>query len=295
MTNTTEPLLTPEYLLAFENEITALKMGGNMYGSEGFTDVALRLLTGVADFVSRLFSTYKLVYRSFRDLKRTEIDSYHEKYLATYGRVKRLNFTAINEVQIPLPRNLQVTYLVATNQLLVCLKMCDMVNRSKSFMSTTKTIEGLLRDGGSATSSLTLMYGQQGDIKNLELVHAAAEKCFGSKSSTTGEFGKFFSNMTDFDTVGNLLIAGSQYEYDTGKVYSNLQTCEENMRSSLAHAKARKSNGIPLSKTELIALSDGCVFMAKTFDLFGVTVQDFNKVEHNYVETCKLLARKFKL
>jgi hypothetical protein len=63
---------------------------------------------------------------------------------------------------------------------------------------------------------------------------------------------------------------------------------------TLLNALKKRQDGVAISKEELSSLANACLFMAKTFDTYGLSVQDFHRVEHNHVEVCKQMTRMLK-
>ncbi len=286
------PGLLTEDIQPFEYQLEAFKLSG----TEGFVDSVFSLLTGLANMVSRLFSTFKMVYRSFRGLKRTELHSYQEKYPASIMRVKRLSYQDLSDVDVPLPKGLKTTYQDALQKVLTVLKACDMVNRSKSFVAVARKFESQLRTGIDTRTTSGGLYTQQQEILQINNLFKKSEQCFDGTSASSKKFHQLFSSTEEFASVHDLLDSGCQYEYDVASVYSNLEECEKLMNESVQHAKLRKNTGsIPISKAELVSLSESCLFMAKTFDTFGLAIASFNKIEHNYVETLKSLVRQFNI
>lgn len=266
-------------------------------GKEGFFDFMFRLLTGIADLIGRLFRNFKLVYRVFRGLKRTELHDYTERYLATVVRIKNINYREASIVQIPLPKGLNTTYVDVTQKILACLQLCDMKNRAKSFAVTSKNLATKVQNSIPTNDSIAVLFEQSTQIEQINNFFNQYDKCFDKSSANQADFGKLFRSSDEFQLEFNLLNDHAKYMYDIHSVYKSLEECNDSMQQAVQAAKARKNNNAmtTISKEELVSLSNACLFMAKTFDTYGLSVQDLHRVEHNYVEVMKTIQRKFKL
>lgn len=264
-------------------------------GTEGFYDSALRLLTGVSNIVYRTLTNAKIVYRAFRGLKRTEIHSYQDRYAATIFRVKKLSYPEVSEVMIPRPKGLSTTYLEVTNALIACLNTCDMVNRAKSFAHASKSVMEQITDGAAPTAIAGIMGNHDNEIRQITGLYEKASACLSDKGMGVIPFGKGFSSMDEYSSVQKLLDDNCKFEYDATKVYGYLEDCTANMDKVIQSVKSIKNGNIIIGKNDIANLSDTCLLMAKTFDIYGLCIQDFNRVEHNFVEATKTVVNHFKL
>ena len=278
-----------------ENYTKLFIHNGYYPGTEGFYDSALRLLTGVSNIVYRTLTNAKIVYRAFRGLKRTEIHSYQDRYAATIFRVKKLSYPEVSEVMIPRPKGLSTTYLEVTNALIACLNTCDMVNRAKSFAHASKSVMEQITDGAAPTAIAGIMGNHDNEIRQITGLYEKASACLSDKGMGAIPFGKGFSSMDEYSSVQKLLDDNCKFEYDATKVYGYLEDCTANMDKVIQSVKSIKNGNIIIGKNDITNLSDTCLLMAKTFDVYGLCIQDFNRVEHNFVEATKTVVNHFKL
>lgn len=267
-------------------------------GQEGFFDLLFKLLTGIADLIGRLFRTFKLVYRVFQGLKRTELHDYRERNLATIIRIKNVNYQEASTVQVPLPKGLNTTYVDVTQKILTCLQLCDMKNRAKSFATTSKNLATRIQNSIPTHDSIAVLFEQSNEIQQINQAFSRYDKCFDKSSANQAEFGKLFQSSDEFQLEFNLLNDNANFMYDIHSVYKSLEECNDSMQLAVQYATIRKKGGgeiTTISKEELTSLSNACLFIAKTFDTYGLSVQDLHRIEHNYIEVMKTIQRKFKL
>lgn len=282
-------LVTEAELLVSQTNLMAYS------GQEGLFDMMLRLLTGIANMVNKLFMTFKLVYRVFQGLKRTEWQDYKERYAVTLLRVRKAGYLQVADLSMPLPKGLTTTYVDVTQKILACLQACDMVERSKSFVDVSKNIRARLVEGTSTTEAIAVLFGQANEVQKINNLFVTYDKCFDKSSANTAKFSKLYKSMDEFNLECTLLNDSEHFLYDIHAVYKALLDCDENMQAAVAAAKHLRSNSqVALSKDDLASLANACLFMAKTFDTFGLAAQDLHRVEHNHVEVCKEITRKLK-
>lgn len=265
-------------------------------GKEGFMDIIYRLMTGIANMVSRLFRTFKIVYRIFKDLKRTEWQDYRERYPASIARIKRASYMDLQGLKMPLPKGLNTTYVDATQKIIACLKACDMTTRSKSFVQVSENIHRKLSEGSATSGIITVLFEQAGEVNQINKLFQIYDKCFDKSSANEAEFNKLYKSTDEFSLECSLLTDHDHFLYDIHSVYKALNDCDSYMQESLSvlNALKNKNDGPSISKEELTSLANACLFMAKTFDTYGLSIQDFHRVEHNHVEVCKEVIRKMK-
>lgn len=264
-------------------------------GQEGLFDLMLRLLTGIANMISKLFNSFKIVYRAFQGLKRTEWQDYKERYAMTLLRIRKTGYLEVADLNMPLPKGLTTTYVDVTQKILACLQACDMEVRAKSFVKVSETIKARLVEGASTTEAVALLFGQANEVQKINNLFVTYDKCFDKSSANSAKFSKLYRSMDDFNLECTLLSDNERFLHEIHSVYKYLLECDANMQASVVAAKHLQSNAqVSLSKDDLSSLANACLFMAKTFDTFGLAAQDLHRVEHNHVEVCKEITRKLK-
>lgn len=291
-------LLEPQFS-SLVPEATLLVSQANMLahvGQEGFMDVVYRLLTGIANMVGKLFSAFKIVYRAFKDLRRTEWQDYIDGHMATIARLKRANYVDVAKLKLPLPKGMKTTYVEATQKIIACLRACDMEQRSKSFANVGKGIYDKLDEGSSTSGVIAVLFEQAGEVEQINRLFQIYDKCFDKSSANQAEFSVLYKGMDEFSLECSLLSDNDGFLYGIHSVYKNLMECDSYMQKSLTllNALKKRQDGVAISKEELSSLANACLFMAKTFDTYGLSVQDFHRVEHNHVEVCKQMTRMLK-
>lgn len=289
------PICAASDVLTIENDLKQLKLSFLTPGCEGLISLILRFFTKLADTIGSLLNNFRMVYRAFRGLKRAEIHTFQEKNFATIRRVKRQSFFDLAVLPMPKPKGLTSTYLDATNALTLCLNACDMVNRSKSFVEISENILERVEVGATVSPIIGALNGTSSEVTQITNLYGEVTKCFANNHTGTAPFKSLFRSMDEFSQVHDELDKSCSNEYDVTPVFKNLEKCSSNFEQILSTLKKQKDADVVLNKDEIVSISDACLFMAKTFDIYGLSLQDLNRVEHNYVEVIKEITRVKKL
>lgn len=289
------PICAASDVLTIENDLKQLKLSFLTPGCEGLISLILRFFTKLADTIGSLLNNFRMVYRAFRGLKRAEIHTFQEKNFATIRRVKRQSFFDLAVLPMPKPKGLTSTYLDATNALTLCLNACDMVNRSKSFVKISENILERVEVGATVAPIIGALNGTSSEVTQITNLYGEVTKCFANNHTGTAPFKSLFRSMDEFSQVHDELDKSCSNEYDVTPVFKNLEKCSSNFEQILSTLKKQKDADVVLNKDEIVSMSDACLFMAKTFDIYGLSLQDLNRVEHNYVEVIKEITRVKKL
>lgn len=289
------PVCAVSDVLTIENDLKQLKLSFLTPGCEGLISLILRFFTKLADTIGSLLNNFRMVYRAFRGLKRAEIHTFQEKNFATIRRVKSQSFFDLAMLPMPKPKGLTSTYLDATNALTLCLNACDMVNRSKSFVEISENILERVEIGATVAPIIGALNGTSSEVTQITNLYGEVTKCFTNNHMGTAPFKSLFRSMDEFSQVHDELDKSCSNEYDVTPVFKNLEKCSSNFEQILNTLKKQKDADVVLNKDEIVSMSDACLFMAKTFDTYGLSLQDLNRVEHNYVEVIKEITRVKKL
>lgn len=286
--DTTEPsiVLDAKQLLMSTSSLRHIS-----YGHEDFGNFVKRIMANVLNIIVRLLNRYKNVLRLFQNLKRTELRMYEERQLGTVMRVKSVAYVDVAELPCPIPKGMsKVGYVEATTALISCLRLLDMNERCEAFVDACSNIKTRVIQGQAGVAAAEIL-NQMSDLKSITAAFANCDKLFNGNNAETRPFMNLFDTKQEFLDEYKMLLDAEDYQYSVHRIFVKLEKCNNLLEEVV---KAAEKN-IIIAKEDLRSLANACLFMAQTFDMFGLTVQDLHRVEHNYVEILKLIVRTLNL
>lgn len=259
-------------------------------GTEGFKQLVLKLVNSLVGLFGKLYVKLKAISRTFSSLKITEWDEYKAKNIVLVNNNNTRNYSKLVNLSMPYPRGMKTTYFNALSKIVVCLDVFDMRNRSQSFLDICTDIQKNATKGV-ITTDTPILQSQLTEVNSIVDLFNAYDKLFDPKMRT-GEkrFGDLFTNQNEFKQVGALLSQNSKHLYQVQTVFKNVEAANKQLKGTL-DAIGKMPDGA-LTKEQLMSLSNACMFFAKTTDMYGITIQDYHRVEHNYVEVHKSMVKQ---
>lgn len=260
-------------------------------GQENFVvDGIVRLFSGIVNIVMHIVNTFKTnIFKFYKNLKRTELRYFHESNVASIRRILSFDYELLSQMQVPVPDKLGTTYYAATEAGMNCLSVMNMKERSMAFVSLTNNLKTSILSG----QTIEIMeFGDQTDLGNIQKSFQKFNLCFTGRKTNTIDFATVFPTMEEFKNTDMLLMKSENYQYEVNEINNNLEACEARMNEILSFLNQGVGN---ISKQDLIVLSDTCMTLAKLFDLYGVTIQDITRLEHNFTLILKQIKHQFNL
>lgn len=260
-------------------------------GQENFVvDGIVRLFSGIVNIVMHIVNTFKTnIFKFYKNLKRTELRYFHESNVASMRRILSFDYELLSQMQIPIPNKLSTTYYAATEAGMNCLSVMNMKERSMAFVSLTNNLKSSVLSGQTIE---VMEFGDQTDLGNIQKSFQKFNLCFTGRKTNTIDFSTVFPSMEEFSNTDMLLMKSENYQYEVNEINKNLEACEARMNEILSFLNQGVGN---ISKQDLIVLSDTCMTLAKLFDLYGVTIQDITRLEHNFTLILKQIKHQFNL
>lgn len=254
-------------------------------GVEFFGSGLTRVLFGILNTFGHILNTFKTnVFRSYRTLKRTELVYYVESNKFTTMRLVNLDYDMVKHISIPVPDKMSEPYLQTTqygSDLLLVMQMKETTDRfvkgleslRNQVLAMTVTLEDL--DLPSNLPAVTSKFKQ-------------FNRCFVGQHLRDIQMSKVIKSKEELQGTYELLLDSAKYHYEVASVVKNMETCSALLTEIINFIE---KDGVSISKQQLTTLSELSLYYAKMFDMYGVTIQDMGRVEHNFVEVLKLVRK----
>lgn len=260
-------------------------------GVEGFVDGVKRLFTGIFNIILHMVHTFKTnVFKFYKTLKRTEFVYFRESNAVSLRRVLSFDYTMLTDLEVPLPNKMGVPYVQATKLGLDCLGVLDMESRIKLLIKHTEDLRNNAL--GSVSHNLPITVVNPQDLLTITNSFKQFDRCFVDSPTRFKKFSTLFPTPNDLKTMCDLLDNAANYQYGVAKVNEALDTVVKNLNDILAFLD--KNTGT-MTKKELMDLSSTAMVYAKLFDMYGVSIQDMARIEHNFVYVIEAIRQKFNL
>lgn len=291
-----EPIPIPDTEIDLLQEAYEIKLLVNnlCYTSqESFMNIVLSIYNKIKDLISGIALTFrKKVYRHFNTLKQTELEEFlasnhHFLYL-----INKANYNDLRNIKVPYPEGMISTYLDVTSKVVNCLNSFDMLNRSKSFLTIcTNIYEGVKNKG--YRSEMPELQKQMVETEDIKSLFQSYVRCFTKKKlSTKLDFGKLFLNMQEFKSVLSLFEENDKHQFQVKKIYRFINDGDRLIKLCISLLEKDNTIRSSITREDLISISNACMFLAKTIDMYGTTITDYHTLEHNFVEVLKVLKKK---
>lgn len=277
-------------LYAEATRLHAQVIAASSVGTEGFKQLVLKFINSFVGLFGKLYVKIREIARKFHSLNLTEWDEYKVKNVVLVNNNNTRNYSKLVNLSMPYPRGMKTTYFNALSKIVVCLDVFDMRNRSQSFLDICTDIQKSAAKG-TITTDTPVLQSQMTETNSIVDLFNAYDKLFDPKMRT-GEkrFGDLFTSQNEFKQVGALLSQNSKHLYQIQTIFKNVEAANKQLKKTL-DTIGKMPDGA-LTKEQLMSLSNACMFFAKTTDMYGITVQDYHRVEHNYVEVHKSMVKQ---
>lgn len=260
-------------------------------GTENLMSGITRMFTGVLNTLMHIVHTFKTnTTKFYKTLKRTELVYFKESNSVTMQRIFNFDYEMMASLQIPIPNKMNGTYKDVTEKIVHCLESLDMETRSSLFVIQTEKLRDRVLSGEEGMDSLVHVAPE--DLPVLTKAFKTMDMSFVGPTIQRKQLRDVLPSKEELKMVYLLLLDSAKYQYGVQKVESNLDASTKNLNDILAFLQ--KNTGT-LTKKDLMDLSTVAMFYAKVFDMYGVAVQDLTRVEHNFVDTLKLIRTSFNL
>jgi hypothetical protein len=256
-------------------------------GNEFLLSLTKNILTSVFDTIFWIGNNAKTFFKSYRDLKRSELREYKESAFGTHMRILKLDFKDIRAEAMPLPRGMIGTYLEGALAIDKLLSALDMARKAAVAADIVGTIHAGLEDKVRDTKQSVNFLNTQEigaiklfDIKQILKIKAPYDKLFTQKPTAELRFDALFKSMEDFKAVDKKLLEMEAYLISVSSVGSKLEKIEKHFMSLISLLDTKK---LVLSKKELEPLAHVSLMFAQCFDLFGDACETLTRLEHNFV------------
>lgn len=263
-------------------------------GTEGLISIIKRIIAGIVNTIFHIVNTFKTnILKFYRDLKRTELRYYHESNTVSVRRIFGMQFADLVDLKVPVPAGLNSTYPEVTKAIDDCLFAMNMTDRVESMKNYVKTIHDQV---------ITYQEIDEPNIvqENFFDIDGITKKFNTMKSHFTNKkniyntpFISVFPDPNAFKETDEKLMNMEKYQLSVSHVFHSLESIEQYMNNLLKHFSDKPDANI--SKSDLQSLSVIATSLAKLFDMYGTSVQDQHRVEHNFVESLKIIRSAYNL
>jgi hypothetical protein len=268
----------------------------SIVGEEALGTFLRKTVFGFVNVLGHILNTFKTnVFKGFKDLKRSELRYYHESNVLSVSRLLRADFNVFSELDIDFPDKMSATYLETSTNIDKFLNYMDMPTRIKAiYKHTSNTLQSAMttaEDRNQLGATLTAM-----DFKLIDLAKQfkTVDNCFkDTKHVKHKRFSKLFPKTGDVPATDTVLLKCEAHMQGVGKVYDDL-TLIENEFEKLLEAIDKKTI-TDINKETMQVLAAYCTAIARMCDMYGVVMQDLQRVEHNFVMVLKTLRKKLDL
>lgn len=260
-------------------------------GNENFSNMFRGIIVSIVNTIGHIANTFKTnIFKPFRTLKRSELRYYNESNIATMRELMKISYDQLLYIDVPYPEKMSQPYDDTAQEIHKFLSYLDMVAKLRAIQANLENIVQSLGDDDD-TNILALRARIDFDVVETGKAFTKVEKCFkGTKTTATAEFRAVFKKTTSFRTTNQTLLEGEKHFLSVAKVDNTLGEMEKLMDDFL---KAYNDGKIQVADKKIFEnLATYCKEIALVCDMFGVAIQDFQRVEHNYVKVCDVLRKK---
>lgn len=282
-TSSNEPLNTLyKQSLAQYNYLS--KLDFNSIATESFNSSIVRFLTGILNVLTKIVNNvHASILGLFKELKRTELQYYIDANKFSINRILSVRYDLIANLSVPIPLGMITPYRVTTEKINICINNLDMMNRMIGTLDSIDNLVNALLTGSNVTIENNTL--NMGELTAIENAFKNESKCFSVvKRNSETEFSKVFPSDHCLKDTFTLLDQATKEEYNVTKVYAILETIYQKFEQIITLVS---SEGATLTKNDLLLLSAQTTTLAKIFDIYGVTMQDLQRVEHNFIFVMK--------
>lgn len=260
------------------------KLDFDSIATESFNSSIVRFLTGILNVLTKIVNNiHASILGLFKELKRTELQYYIDANKFSINRILSVRYDLIANLSVPIPLGMITPYRVTTEKINICINNLDMMNRMIGTLDSIDNLVNALLTGSNVTIENNTL--NMGELTAIENAFKNESKCFSVvKRNSETEFSKVFPSDHCLKDTFTLLDQATKEEYNVTKVYAILETIYQKFEQIITLVS---SEGATLTKNDLLLLSAQTTTLAKIFDIYGVTMQDLQRVEHNFIFVMK--------
>ena len=265
----------------------------DIIGLEDLSSVLKRILAGIFNTFFHVLNTAKTnIFRSYKNLKRTELVYYKESNLVSYGRILNRDLALLSGLDTPIPYKMGGTYLNAITKGTSFLEILGLADKVNAFLTYSESIRNEMLSSSMSENKIATLSVIAGDLERLTKEFKAFDNCFKDKPVRFKKFIEVFPTKDEFVQCADKLLDATKYQYQVSSVHGKMEKIGENFSKIISIID---KSVITLTKEELMSLSKVTLFFAKIFDMYGVAIQDLTRLEHNYVEVLKMIRKEYNL
>lgn len=284
------PLTFEETMRDLRIDMDAIKtIPAYTISNESFSGFFKNMLTSIVNVIMHVINLFKTnVFKSFIQLKRTELRYYIESNVATMKRIRNSSFTDVSDIVIPYPVGMSCRYLDGIITVTKTLVACDVVTKSKIAVNKTESILKALSAGTISdtviSESITVL-----DPSNLRELGEQSASVINTSAKVNSDktFGELFLSMQDMLKCEEALLSAERLVQDIALAHKNMATCHDNFVKIIKQVE--NGIGTTVQKSDVEKLATLAYYIAETFDIFASTVNVYHVLEHNLVEVYKVL------
>ncbi len=264
--------------------------------NEGLWQFIKGCLTSIGNVFGHIVTLFTTnVFKFYKSLKRTEIRYYNESNKFTMLSIFSQSYEDLSEISIPFPNGMTVTYMEALDKTMIALDKLDILTRANLAVTvSSKILDGL--KSGSVMYDIIRSGVASSDTTNVRDVVEAAKKCIDERKNTSNDkkyFKDLFISLADFQKCNEMALDCDKYVDIVNTVHKKMANCSDNFTEIVKTIERSAGNGV--TKDDVENLSTLAYTLADTFDMFSAMMFNFHKLEHNLVETYKVIRKELQL
>lgn len=246
------------------------------------------LLT-VLDFFGRIFNSLSTSLTKFwKSVKRGELKKYSQDHVATINSIESKNIDdPIFDIQIDIPSGMSVSYASAVRFLDEVFENLDL---KALLISTRKVLNQFLTNverGNDVTVQVGSFASMMSSKKNyvIKTTEEMKQK-FSGNMNPTRKFKSEFKSVGEFANVRKMIIKSETMVEEVQSIVS-IESEIERIISDIENSK-----NVTIISQSAMSLADSASVLAKTVDLFGMSIMNLMAVAHNYTLIYSKLGKK---
>lgn len=250
-------------------------------GQEGFLDGIKNAVAGIGNIFGHFLNLfYTQVVYGLRDFKRSELTAYIDSNKITWQRIKATDYYAYFKVTVPAPKGMVGKYRPALTALEDFLNKLQMRKATKQMVTSAGRITKEIQRG-SGMSAMVAPLMQDFFPKDLRKNFDAMDRIFtdgGPREDDKVE--DLFDNAEDFKYVINKCQDDDSFFREVAGVHMDLQNVHYWIKK-IAEMEVKID---PTVMDRLISIVRS---WAEVFDMYAITIDDLQRVNHNLMWVVK--------
>jgi len=243
------------------------------YSMEGTT------ILSIFDFFGRIFNSLSTSLTKFwKSVKRGELKKYCDDHFATIKEIESRNIDdPIFNAEIDIPSGMTASYTKAGQFLLDIFKQLDLKAILSTVRSTLKQFCTMVHREQDVTVQVGSFAAVMNSKKNFVTQKAAEmEKAFQGGEKVTRSFKQEFKSVGELRSTREVIISAENYLDDV----ASISKLTDDITAIISDIESNKDTTIISSAAE--SLSSSAEILAKTIDLFGMSIMNLMSLAHNY-------------